>query len=218
MRIALFGPPGAGKGSQAQFLSERQGLTHISTGVIIRRAMKANSPVGEEARSYVEAGQLVPGHVVRTLAEEAIAENGYDGFVLDGYPRTLEQCQWLTEFLEEHDAPLHAVISLEVPNETIVDRLSKRRVHSKTGENYHLDMKPPPADVDPDLIVQRPDDRPEKVRKRLEVYEEETAPVKSYYQERGLYEPVDGVGSFEEVYERIEAVLDRRTGASAETA
>lgn len=211
MRVALFGPPGAGKGSQAQFLSERQGLTHISTGVIIRRAMKANSPVGEEARSYVQAGQLVPGRVVRTLAEEAIAEVGHDGFVLDGYPRTLEQCRWLTAFLKEHEARLQAVVSLEVPHDTIVDRLSKRRVHKETGENYHLDMKPPPADVDSDLVIQRPDDRPEKVRKRLEVYEEETAPVKSYYQERDLYEPVDGVGSFEEVYDRIEAVLARRT-------
>ena len=210
MRIVLFGPPGAGKGSQAKLLVERQGLAHISTGVIIRRAMKADSDLGREARSFVESGALVPGRLVRALAEDAIAAEGYDGFVLDGYPRTLEQARWLSAFLEEHRAPLEAVVSLEVPHEVIVERLSRRRVHRKTGENYHLDHKPPPPDLDPALIKQRTDDQPGKIRTRLDVYEEETAPLKAYYEERGLLVPVDGVGDFEEVHARIEKALPHR--------
>lgn len=207
MRIVLFGPPGAGKGTQARLLSERQGLASISTGVIIRNAMQAGTPVGEEARSFVEAGELVPDRVVRHLAEDAVAEEDCDDFILDGYPRTLQQAEWLTAFLEEHGAPLTAIVNLEVPDEKIVDRLSKRRVHKETGENFHLEAKPPPADVDPTLIVQRPDDRPDAIRKRLAVYREETAPVRDYYERRDTYRSIDGTGSFEEVYARIESAL-----------
>ncbi len=208
MRIVLFGPPGAGKGTQAALLHERRGLRHISTGVIIRRAMKEETPLGREARAFVEAGELVPDHVVRLLAEEAIAQAGRDGFVLDGYPRTVRQAEWLAEFLDAAAAPLDAVVSLRVPDDVIVDRLSKRRVHRETGENFHLDHKPPPAGLEQALIVQRPDDRPESVRKRLEVYAEETAPVLEFYRARGELKPVDGVGDFEDVYDRIEGVLE----------
>jgi adenylate kinase len=216
MRIVLFGPPGAGKGTQARLLSERRALRHISTGVIIRDAMDAGSSVGREAREYVEAGNLVPDDVVRRLAEDAIAEKGGDDFILDGYPRTLQQAEWLTAFLDEKDAPLTSIINLEVPDEQIVDRLSKRRVNKKTGENFHLEAKPPPEDMDAALIVQRPDDRPEAIRKRLEVYREETAPVRSYYEERDAFRSIDGTGSFEEVYARIEAALGETTPARAE--
>lgn len=174
---------------------------------MIRTAMEEETSVGEKARSYVEAGELVPDRVVRKLAEEAIARGGYDQFVLDGYPRTLRQARWLTAFLEEHQAPLSTGIYLKVPDEIIVDRLSKRRVHRETGENYHLDHKPPPPDVDPELILQRPDDRPEAIRQRLKVYREETKPVLDYYRERDLLASVDGVGGFEEVYRRIGKAL-----------
>lgn len=208
MRLILFGPPGAGKGTQAKLLEERRGLTKISTGDIIRDAMAAETPVGKEAKAYVERGDLVPDRVVRKLAEHAIADEEYDDFTLDGYPRTTQQAEWLTEFLHEHDTPLDAVVSLDVPDEVIVDRLSKRRVHKDTGENYHLDVKPPPEDVDPDLIIQRPDDKPETIRNRLEVYHEETAPLKSYYKKRDLFVVVDGTGGFEDVYSRIEDALD----------
>lgn len=207
MRIVFLGPPGIGKGTQAALLAERRGLRHTSTGTIIRAAIKAGSPFGQKAKEYVQEGHLVPDELVRECAESAIAEEQYDDFVLDGYPRTLVQAEWLTEFLAEHNAPLDAVINLDVPTDVIVDRLSKRRVHKVTGENFHVDFKPPPKNVDPDLIIQRKDDRPESIRKRLEVYRKETAPVSDYYRRKGLFVSIDGVGKIEEVYARIENAL-----------
>ncbi len=203
MRLIIFGPPGAGKGTQARLLEDRRGITQISTGDILREAMDEGTPLGQKAKSYIEAGELVPDKVVRKLAEQAIADEDYDDFLLDGYPRTRQQAEWLTEFLEEHEAPLDAVVRLEVPDDVLVRRLTRRRVHAETGETYHLDHDPPPDDVDPDLIVQRSDDEPETVRNRLGVYREETAPLVSYFKERGVLVSVDGVGDIEEVFRRI---------------
>lgn len=208
MRIIIFGPPGAGKGTQARLLEARRGLTQISTGDIIRSAIKNETPIGKEVKAYVDQGELVPDSVVRKLAEQAIADEDYDDFVLDGYPRTTQQAAWLTEFFTAHETPLHAVISLKVPDDVIVDRLSKRRVHKETGETYHLEMDPPPDDVDPALIIQREDDQPDTIRHRLNVYHEKTAPLKAYYRERGTYHEVDGVGGIEAVYGRITNTLD----------
>lgn len=214
MRLVIFGPPGAGKGTQAALLEERRGLVQISTGDIIRDAMKNETPVGKEAKSYVEKGELVPDEVVRKLAENAIADEECDDFVLDGYPRTEQQAEWLTTFLDTNAAPIDAVLSLEVPDEVIVRRLSRRRVHKETGETYHLDHDPPPDDIDPALVVRRDDDQPETIRNRISVYREETAPLEAYYKERGTLVSVDGEGGIEEVYERIVHVLDRRVAAS----
>ena len=210
MRLIIFGPPGAGKGTQAELLEERRGLTQIATGDIIREAMKNETPVGKEAKSYVEAGELVPDKVVRKLAENAIADEGYDDFVLDGYPRTRQQAEWLTEFLEENDVPLDAVVRLDVPDDVIVRRLSRRRVHEETGETYHLDHDPPPENVNEDKIVQRSDDEPETVRNRLSVYKEETQPLVDYYKKRDLLVSVDGVGEIDEIYDRIGDTLDQQ--------
>lgn len=207
MRIVLFGPPGVGKGSQAAMLQERLGLRHISTGVILRAAIREGTPVGTEAKKYVQAGRLVPGVVVRRLAEDQLIDCQFERYVLDGYPRTIEQADWLAEFLREHNRPLDGVLSLCVPDEIIVDRLSKRRVDPVSGENYHLDFKPPPADLPADRIVQRSDDRPEAILKRLRVYTDETSPVQDYYRRRGGLLEIDGVGSFEEVHERIVSTL-----------
>ncbi len=203
MRIALFGPPGVGKGSQAQMLHEQRGLVHISTGIILRQAIRAESEVGLRARSYVEDGKLVPGYIVRELAESAIADCDFDSFVVDGYPRTIEQAEWLSDFLSGHDSMLDAVVSLCVPDDIIVDRLSKRRVNMRTGENYHLDFKPPPSDADPGDIIQRDDDLPDAILKRLRVYRDETFPVEDYYRQRGQLVEVGGLGTFEEVNDRL---------------
>jgi adenylate kinase len=208
MRLIIFGPPGAGKGTQAGLLEDRRGITQISTGDILREAMSNETPLGKKAKSYVEAGELVPDELVRKLAEQAVADEGYDDFVLDGYPRTRQQAEWLTEFFEEHQTPLDLVLSMDVSDEVIVRRLSRRRVHEETGETYHLDHDPPPDDVDSDLIVQRSDDKPETIRNRLEVYRDETAPLASYYEERGALVSIDAVGDIEEVYQRIIQVLD----------
>ena len=210
MRLIIFGPPGAGKGTQAALLEQRRGITQISTGDILRAAMDQETALGQKAKAYVEAGELVPDELVRKLAEQAIVDESFTDFVLDGYPRTLQQAEWLTEFLEGRDTPLHAVLSLEVPDEVLVRRLSRRRVHAETGETYHLDHNPPPDALDPDLIVQRSDDEPETVRNRLAVYREETAPLASYYEERDALVSVDGVGDIEEVFQRILQVLARR--------
>jgi adenylate kinase len=208
MRLIIFGPPGAGKGTQARLLEDRRGLTQISTGDVLRDAMDRETTLGKKAKSYVEEGELVPDDLVRALAEQAIADEGYDDFVLDGYPRTDQQAGWLTAFLEENQTPLHAVLRLQVPTEELVRRLSRRRVHAETGETYHLDHDPPPDDVDPELIVQRSDDEPETVRNRLEVYRDETAPLASYYEDRDQLVSVDGTGGIEDVHERITQVLD----------
>jgi adenylate kinase len=207
MRLVLFGPPGAGKGTQASRLVNEYGLTHISTGAIIRDAMKSETPLGSKARDYVEAGMLVPDDVVRRLAEEAIEANAFENFILDGYPRTLQQASWLSEFLDARDARLHAVISLQVEPDVIVDRLSQRRVHRRTGENYHLAFNPPPGDVPEEDIIQRNDDQPDSIRKRLDVYADETSPVEEFYRKRGNLCEVDGHGSIDDVFGRIRSVL-----------
>lgn len=214
MRLVIFGPPGAGKGTQAGLLEDRRGLVQISTGEILREAMKNETPVGKKAKEYVENGELVPDEVVRALAEKAIADENYDDFVLDGYPRTQQQAEWLTTFLQENEVSLDAVLSLDVPDDVIVERLSRRRVHRETGDTYHLDHSPPPDDVDSDLIVQRDDDQPETIRNRLSVYREETEPLEAYYEERGTLVRVSGKGSIDEVYGRIEEVLDTRVAPS----
>lgn len=214
MRLVIFGPPGAGKGTQAGLLEDRRGLVQISTGDILRAAMKNETPVGKKAKKYVENGELVPDEVVRALAENAIADENYDDFALDGYPRTQQQAEWLTAFLDENQISLDAVLSLDVPDDVIVRRLSRRRVHRETGETYHLDHSPPPDDVDSDLIVQRDDDQPETIRNRLSVYREETEPLEAYYEKRGTLVRVNGEGSIDEVYGRIEEVLDTRVAPS----
>lgn len=203
MRIALFGPPGAGKGTQASILADTYDLKTISTGNLIREAMREGSELGEEARSYVTAGNLVPGELVRRLADSAIANAGFNNFILDGYPRTIEQAEWLDSFLRAYKAQLHGVVFLAVPDAVIIERLSKRRVHRVTGESYHLDFLPPPRDVAPDDIIQRPDDQPEAIASRLEGYRRETKPLENHFRVTGLLREVNGNASVDVVHNRI---------------
>lgn len=208
MRIVLFGPPGVGKGSQAKLLNERCGMAHVSTGILLRTAIRKRTKVGKAAEAMVQEGKLVADDIVRKIAEDALLERNCNDFVLDGYPRTIRQAEWLSEFLEKHEAPLRRVISLTAPDEVIVDRLSKRRVDRVTRENYHLDFKPPPPNLPAGRIIQRTDDRPEIILRRLKQYREETSAVREYYRERGLLSEVHGVGEFEEVHGRILAALE----------
>lgn len=207
MNLLLFGPPGIGKGTQSALLVERHGLTHVSTGNILRAAIAAGTELGRQAQSYMDAGRLVPGPIVRGAAEAHLRTLGVRNVVLDGYPRTVEQAEWLTEFFEAEGATLDAVVSLHGPSDVIVHRLSRRRCDPVTGQTYHLD-DPPTDPVVLARLEQRSDDRPDVIRKRLEVYEAETAPVEAYYAERNAHYVVDGIGGVEEVYARIDAVLE----------
>ncbi len=207
MRLVFFGPPGAGKGTQARLLKETYKLHHISTGDLLRAAVRSNTPLGQQARSYMEAGELVPDDIVNRMVMEALEAIGCDNFILDGYPRTLSQARTLDSFLQGFQKPLQVVISLEVSDEVIIKRLSRRRVHKLTGEIYHLDFNPPPPDVPPELLIQREDDRPDVIRQRLEEYRKRTQPLKVYYRKQGILYEVDGEGTIEEVFERIVHVL-----------
>ena len=200
-----------GKGSQAKYLEERDGISHISTGAIFREKIRQGTPVGKLVEEYVHDGKLVPDDIVRVVAEEAVAEHGYDRFVLDGYPRTTQQAVWLDEFLTEHDCHLEVVVSLVAPDEVVIDRLSKRRVDKETGRNYHLEFKPPPPDIPAERIIQRRDDQPEIILQRLEHYREMTEPVEDFYRGHGVLVEVDAVGTFDEVHDRIIDVLKERT-------
>ena len=209
MRAVLFGPPGSGKGTQARLLRKELGLHHISTGEIIREEVKLGTHAGLEAQPYLKNGQLVPGHLVREMAENAMSDLNYDDFILDGYPRTVEQAQWLDDYLGTLNLDLDAIVSIKVPADVLIERLSRRRVNALTGENYHLDFKPPPENLDPSLVTQRDDDKPEAIRRRLEVYARETAPVEEYYCGRSYYNEINGVGDQMDIFERVKAVLRR---------
>lgn len=199
MRVLVFGPPGAGKGTQASLLVKKYHLTHISTGNMLREVIDSDSEMGRIAKSYIDQGRLVPNEMIRDLTEDAIAQAGYNRFILDGYPRTVEQAEWLMLFLEKNEIDLSVIVSLKVPDEVIVGRLSKRRVHKITKENYHLDYNPPPADLDPDLLMQRPDDRAEAIRKRLSIYHRQTKPVEDFFTSHPHYLKIDGTQSLEKV-------------------
>lgn len=203
MRILMFGPPGAGKGTQANLLVKRYHLKHISTGNILRQVIEDGTEIGAIAKRYMDNGKLVPNELIRDLAEEAIEAVHFNNFILDGYPRTIEQAQWLQDFLKLHQIELDIIVSLKVPDEVIVGRLSQRRVNKETGENYHLEFKPPPPDVDPSLIIQRRDDRAEAIRKRLQVYHKQTKPVEDFYVNDPNYLRIDGTQSQEVVQQII---------------
>lgn len=203
MRLVLFGPPGAGKGTQARRLTERFSLRQISTGDLFRSALREETPVGLEAKRYLDEGKLVPDAVVNRMVEGALDAIGHDDFILDGFPRTVEQARWLLGYLDEQDAPLDAVLSLKVEPETIVQRLSRRRTDRETGAIYHLDFNPPSADLPADRLIHRSDDQPEAIRTRLRVYEDETRPVGQVFRGAVPFFEINGIGEIEEVQHRV---------------
>lgn len=212
LRLALLGRQGAGKGTQAVRISHHFAIAHIATGDILRAAVRAGTPFGEKAKAYLDRGELVPDAVIIGVVAERLSEVDATrrGFVLDGFPRTVEQAEALEGLLAPHG--LDVVIDLEVPEWLVLERLASRRVCSVCGANYSTSM-PPRVDWTCDLcggeVVQRADDTEEAIRRRLDAYERQTTPLIEYYRERELLEVVDGVGDPEEVMERILEALAR---------
>jgi adenylate kinase len=213
MRVVLFGPPGAGKGTQAGLMCGKYNLAHVSTGDILREAVAKGTKTGLEAKSFMDRGELVPDNVVIAIVKEKIREIGDDGFVLDGFPRTLAQAEALDAALDELELPLEHVFSLEVSDEELVRRLSGRRVCPKCGEPYHLVSKPPKVAGKCDKcgaeLVHRADDQPDAIRNRLKVYSDQTRPLLGYYEAKGILNDIDAVGGIQDILARISGVLDR---------
>lgn len=212
MILIFFGPPGGGKGTQARRLQARRGMLQISTGDILREDIAAGTPLGREAQGYVERGELVPDEVmVGLVAERLRRPDAAAGVVFDGFPRTLPQAEALEEMLARADRRVDHVVDFQVSEETIIRRLSGRRVCQAAGHIYHVEFHPPRrpgfCDIDGSPLFQREDDRPETIRRRLEVYRVQTAPVLDFYRARGLYTALDAEGKGEEVAARLDAAL-----------
>jgi len=198
MIVVFLGPPGAGKGTQAQRLAEEKGFIHISTGDLLREAVKNGTPLGLKAKEYMERGELVPDELIVAMIKEKLPKGGK--VILDGFPRTVNQARALEKMLEETGERLEKVILFEVPDEVVVERLSGRRIDPKTGKVYHVKYNPPPEGVE---VIQRDDDREEVVRKRLKVYREQTQPLVDYYRQKGILEVVDASQPPGEVYRQL---------------
>ena len=215
VRLVLFGAPGVGKGTQAQGLQRRFAAPHVSTGDMLRAAIREGTPLGRQARAVVERGELVPDALVSALVAERLGgDEVRDGFILDGYPRTVRQAADLDAALATRGATIEVVVNLEVPAAEIVERLAGRRSCPSCGATYHLRFQPPKAGEACDrcggALTQRLDDAPDVVQGRLRVYEAQTAPVLEHYRGRGLLVDVDGRGTPDEVEGRIVEAVERR--------
>ena len=205
MNILLFGPPGAGKGTQSELLVARLGMKHISTGDLFRLAIKNKTPLGLEAKSHMDKGNLVPDSITIGLAREALVSVGKSPFILDGFPRNIYQADALEEILESLGLTLDKAIFIEVSQSELVSRLSGRRVCRTCGAVYHVQAKPPKNGKNCDQcggedIYQRADDKAESIQTRLQVYEESTKPVKDFYLKKRNLVVVDGLQNEEEVF------------------
>lgn len=212
MRIVLVGPPGVGKGTQAKRLAEKLKVPHVSTGEILREAVREGTPLGSKARETMERGDLVPDSIVDEILRGKLRSKACEnGFVLDGYPRNLEQARTLDGFLGESGRRLKRVIDLEAPDAVIIERLSGRRSCRECQANYHVKFLPPARDGRCDQcrgeLIQRTDDRPETIRQRLKVYVEQTQALVELYEEQGLLRRVAADRSVEEIGQEILASL-----------
>jgi adenylate kinase len=212
MRLVLVGPPGAGKGTQAQFISAHLGVPKISTGDIFRANVSEGTPLGQEARKYMDAGDLVPDEITIGMVKERLGESdARTGFLLDGFPRTVPQARIFDDILTDATTPLDVVLELVVDDDEVVRRLSGRRTCRNCGHIWHLDFDPPSNDGQCDIcggeLFQRDDDKPETVRHRLEVYYEQTSPLVGYYAEQGILVGIDAMGPVDDVTDRAIAAL-----------
>jgi adenylate kinase len=213
MRFILLGPPGAGKGTQAVRLAERFNVPHVATGDLLRFAVEWQTEIGKRAKSYMDDGELVPDELVLELLRTRLSRgDASDGFVLDGFPRNVPQADALEAILNEIGHTLDAIVSLEVPDELIVQRLSSRWSCPTCGRTFNrAPDQGGTCPYDEMKLFQRSDDRPEVIRKRLNVFHAQTAPLIKYYEDRGLLVHVDGVGTLDEVEERIAKALEAAT-------
>jgi adenylate kinase len=207
MKIILLGPQGAGKGTQAQRLSQKTGAKHISTGDIVRAEIKSGSELGQKVQDFNDRGELVPDEIIVEMAKPYLDDA--DAWLLDGFPRNEAQAKALDDALKDLGIELDAAVALEAPDDELVERLSGRRTSDATGRVYHVEHDPPPEDSeeDPGPFVQRKDDTEEAIRRRLAIYHEQTEPLKDYYAERGLLTTVDARRTIPEVTEEILAAV-----------
>ena len=212
LNLILLGPPGAGKGTQAERLREDFDLAYIATGDILRKAVADETELGKKAKEYMDKGDLVPDEVIiAVILEEVESDAAADGFLLDGFPRTVDQAEALDAALARLDRRLTAVLCIVAPDDEVVRRLSGRRMCKKAGHVYNIHTDPPKhdevCDQDGSRLVQRDDDREETVRKRLEVYHRQTAPLIRFYEERDLLKRFDGTRSPTEVHDHVRATI-----------
>jgi adenylate kinase len=212
VKVVLFGPPGAGKGTQAKSICNRYSIPHISTGDIFRKNISENTPLGIEAKKYIDNGQLVPDEVTINMVKDRLqAEDCKLGYLLDGFPRTVHQANALEEFLDDRKESLDTALLIQVPSEFILERMTGRRVCPSCGASYHVKFNPTKIESKCDVcgsdIIQRKDDSEETVKERLAVYERQTQPLIEYYKEKDLLSVVDGTKAINEVFESICKIL-----------
>ncbi len=215
MRLVFLGAPGAGKGTQAKRLVEKYGIPQISTGDLLRAAVAAGTPLGKEAKSYMDRGELVPDSVVLGMVKERLSQDDCKkGFILDGFPRNVTQAEALDKMLAEMSMPLDLALNLDVPFEDLMKRLTGRRTCKACGQMYNVYYNPPKAEGKCDKcggeLFQRDDDKEETIRKRLEVYKAQTEPLIDYYSKKGILKSVEGTGSIDEIFNNICAILEKK--------
>ncbi|HLR20672.1 MAG TPA: adenylate kinase [Tissierellaceae bacterium] len=213
MRLILLGPPGVGKGTQASNIVKKYNIPHISTGDIFRENIKKGTELGITAKSYMDKGLLVPDELVVSIVKDRLdQEDCKDGFLLDGFPRTVEQAKALDEELSNIGIKLDKVVNIEADEDILIRRITGRRICKKCGATYHVENMPPKTegvcDIDGGTLYQRDDDKVETVKTRIEVYKEQTQPLISYYKNKGLLADVNGTGSIEDIFETIVDVLE----------
>ncbi len=213
MNLLIFGAPGSGKGTQSALLVEKNGYRQISSGDLFRNAIKNQTSLGLKAKEFIDKGNLVPDALTIELIKEVLEASQDKKFILDGFPRTIKQAEALNDLLKALDRKIGIALFLEVPNEDLKSRLIGRRVCKNCGATYHVDSYPTKIEGKCDVcggeVIQRADDKADVIEKRLDVYEENTAPLKDFYKRMGLFKAIDGLGAQEEIYKRILQELEK---------